>query len=271
VNSQFKAFRSFKTLSVARVSSAFSPASLFKAGEQGAWYDPSDLSTLFQDAAGTIPVTAGNQQVGLMRDKSGRGNHASQTVSSSRPIIRSSGGLWYLEFDGVDDFFVTSAINFAASDKMGVFAGVMKLTDSTLGVVAELSANIGSSDGSLIVTAPSGSASASFSAGFRGTVRKDRTSPLSYAAPFTGILSADGDIAAGSTRLRINGATVASDASGLGTGSFGNWPLYIGRRGGTTLPFRGYLSGLIVRGATTDAATITSIEKLLAAKSGMTM
>lgn len=36
----------------------FSPADLFSAGEQGAWYDPSDFSTLFTDSAGTTPVTA---------------------------------------------------------------------------------------------------------------------------------------------------------------------------------------------------------------------
>lgn len=36
----------------------------------GAWFDPSDLSTLYQDAAGTIPVTAVEQPVGLMLDKS---------------------------------------------------------------------------------------------------------------------------------------------------------------------------------------------------------
>ena len=48
----------------------FSPLSWFAAGEQGAWYDPSDLTTLFQDSAGTIPVTAVEQPVGLMLDKS---------------------------------------------------------------------------------------------------------------------------------------------------------------------------------------------------------
>jgi len=48
----------------------FSPASLFSAGEQGAWYDPSDFSTLFTDSAGTTPVTAVEQFVGLMLDKS---------------------------------------------------------------------------------------------------------------------------------------------------------------------------------------------------------
>lgn len=35
----------------------------------GALFDPSDMSTMFQDAAGTIPVTAVEQPVGLMLDK----------------------------------------------------------------------------------------------------------------------------------------------------------------------------------------------------------
>jgi hypothetical protein len=48
----------------------FSPASLFASNEPGVWYDPSDTSTLFQDAAGTTPVTAVEQPVGLMLDKS---------------------------------------------------------------------------------------------------------------------------------------------------------------------------------------------------------
>ena len=44
--------------------------SLFSNGEQGFFYDPNDLSTMFQDAAGTTPVTAAEQPVGLMLDKS---------------------------------------------------------------------------------------------------------------------------------------------------------------------------------------------------------
>ena len=43
---------------------------LFAAGEQGVWYDPADFSTLFQDSAGTTPVTAVGQPVGLVLDKS---------------------------------------------------------------------------------------------------------------------------------------------------------------------------------------------------------
>ena len=54
----------------------FSPGELFANGEQGAWYDPSDFSTLYQDSAGTTPVTDLGQPVGLMLDKAnwdGRG------------------------------------------------------------------------------------------------------------------------------------------------------------------------------------------------------
>lgn len=50
---------------------SYSVMSLFAAGEQGVWFDPSDFSTLFQDSAGLTPVTAVGQTVGLMFDKSG--------------------------------------------------------------------------------------------------------------------------------------------------------------------------------------------------------
>ena len=53
----------------------------------GALFDPSDLSTLYQDAAGTIPVTAVEQPVGKMLDKSGNGYHATQSVTASRPVL----------------------------------------------------------------------------------------------------------------------------------------------------------------------------------------
>ena len=49
---------------------AWYPSSLFTASEQGVVYDPRDLSTMFQDSAGTTPVTADGQPVGLVLDKS---------------------------------------------------------------------------------------------------------------------------------------------------------------------------------------------------------
>lgn len=65
---------------------------LWKAGEQGIYLDASDLSTMFQDATGTTPVYAPGQgqvdpPVGRILDKSGRGNHAYQTTTTSRPTL----------------------------------------------------------------------------------------------------------------------------------------------------------------------------------------
>lgn len=48
---------------------SFSPSSVFGVSDLGAWYDPSDLLTLFQDSAGTTPVTATGNPIGLMLDK----------------------------------------------------------------------------------------------------------------------------------------------------------------------------------------------------------
>ena len=43
---------------------------LFANNEQGFFYDPNDLSTMFKDAAGTVPITGAGQPVMLMLDKS---------------------------------------------------------------------------------------------------------------------------------------------------------------------------------------------------------
>lgn len=61
------------------------PAALFGGGAGGAWYDP--CRGLFQDAAGTEPVTAPGQTVALMRDLSGNGRHATQATAAARPVF----------------------------------------------------------------------------------------------------------------------------------------------------------------------------------------
>lgn len=80
----------------------WTPASLFAASEQGVWLDESDLSTMFQDLAGTVPAVV-DMPVGKRLDKSGSGNHWTAPNASSRPILRLTGGLYSLQWDGVDD------------------------------------------------------------------------------------------------------------------------------------------------------------------------
>ena len=48
----------------------FTIPELYKNGEQGVWFDPSDLSTMFKDADGLISVTKDGHPEGLILDKS---------------------------------------------------------------------------------------------------------------------------------------------------------------------------------------------------------
>jgi hypothetical protein len=74
---------SLMALAIRRAYGGFSPASLFANGEQGVFYDISDTATLFQDSAGVTPVTAVEQTVGLILDKSkgGVGTNGAKRVN----------------------------------------------------------------------------------------------------------------------------------------------------------------------------------------------
>lgn len=88
---------------------SFDPATLFQAGQAGAWYDPSDLSTLWQDTAATVPVTAAGQSVARVDDKSGNGKHLTQGTAANCPIFQVDGSAHpYLLFDGLAHFLSAS-------------------------------------------------------------------------------------------------------------------------------------------------------------------
>lgn len=79
----------------------------------GAYYDPSVMSSLFQDAAAAVPVTAAGQSVRRMNDLSGNGKHMIAPSDAARPVLTSEvvDGVtyWYLLVDGVNDFMVPSS------------------------------------------------------------------------------------------------------------------------------------------------------------------
>ena len=248
---------------------SFSPQALFAIGQQGAWYDPSDLSTLFQDAAGTIPVTGTGQPVGLMLDKSGRGNHASQATAASRPIFRDVGGLRYLECDGVDDGMVTGNIDFTGTDKMFVCAGLRTLSTVTAAVV-ELSVGVGPYNGTFLLAAHVDDGN-NFRFRAKGTLQRDATSTPTYRPPVSVVAVGQANIPGDTTAMRLNGTPNGETEGDLGTGNFGNYPLYLFRRGGATLPFNGIFYGAIIAGAAYSASQIASAERYLAGKSGVTV
>jgi|GEM_PF-3268664 len=364
---------------------AFDPASLFKNGEQGFLLDPSDLSTMFQDAAGTVPVTAVGQPLGLVLDKSkglvmgseliitldlttwatvnspevtkntfttaatggvrldgvlqngtwykciveldstvgvqlyggqqvvtlpgtGRrtitlyyeasaagfyfrnsgagtttihslsiesiaGNHAYQTTSASRPILRKNAvtGANYLEFDGSDDFLQIANIDFSATDKMSLFTGVRK-NASSVRILCELSSNMNSNSGSFYLTAPE---TGQGQYGFKARANANQQTSMTALTQNTSIddicvLSASSDLSADRNTIRRNGLLSAISYD-LGTGNFGNYPLFIGRRSGTSLSFNGHIYSLICVGRLTTDSETKALEKEIAKLTGVSL
>ena len=248
----------------------FDPASLFAQGEQGVWYDPSDLSTLFQDAAGTVPVTAVEQPVGRILDKSGRGFHATQATATSRPVLRQDGnGKHYLYFDGVDDFLVTPTIT-PGIDKVQVFAGVRRL-QSVDEIIAETGVNSASLGAFYFVAERNYNRYGFAGRGNRIGATNDQVFLNFFPPPDTAVLTATQDINGNTpARMRRNaGAWSNSINTTFGGGNFLAYPLYIGRRAGTTLPFNGHLYSLILRfGSNLPIAAIEQAEAWINTKTG---
>lgn len=247
--------------------------SLFSNNEQGFAYDPNDLTTMFQDAMGTVPVTTAGQPVGLIRDKSGRNNHAFQTVSASRPILQRNAttGTYYLAFDGTDDSLVTNSIDFTVTDKVSLFAAyknILPLTSYKL--LLELSGNSDTTNGTFGIFAPALASDVGFTVSSRGTSQIKNNiinQPITQGL----ILSCSLSISPPLNVNKVNGVQAANNTAPQGIGNYGNYPIYIGRRAGNTNPFAGHLYGLIGIGRLTTDSESLALEKAIAKNIGVTL
>ncbi|MEN6644286.1 MAG: hypothetical protein ABFE08_17745 [Armatimonadia bacterium] len=176
----------------------------------------------------------------------------------------------YLRYNGTNSTMQTAAIDFTSTDKMSVFAGVRKLSDAAAMHFVERSASTFSNNGAFTLNnfnPQSGAVSSLYSFISKGTIYPITAPRASgYVAPITNVVTALGDIPADSAILRVNGSQVASDNGDQGTENYGNHPLYLGARAGSSGWFNGRDYGLIVLGRTATATEIASTEAWLNAR-----
>ena len=251
------------------------PSLLFANAERGVWFDASDITTLFQDPAGTIPVTATGQPVGKWLDKSGNNNHATQNTSGSRPTYQvDQYGYPYLDFDGVNDFMITPSINFTTTDKLQASVGLLthnSASAGTAGIAIELGTDVNAVNGSFYISAPSNTADHGFALRGTTTIAARVNNIVSGDDVLTGLFdisqsAKEAELIARLARQTAASASISWTGTSAGTGNFGNLPLYIGARAGTLFLFKGHMYQIVVRGAESTAVQLVQIENWINSK-----
>lgn len=97
---------------------AFSPSDLTNLL---AWYDASDITTLWQDDGRTTQVSADDDAIGAWDDKSGNGEHVTQATAANRPTYKTGivNSLPVVRCDGTNDKFTASI---PQSDPVHIYA-----------------------------------------------------------------------------------------------------------------------------------------------------
>jgi hypothetical protein len=95
------------------------------------WYDSADLASMAQNADGTGAVTVGSQ-VGYWADKSGSGNHLTQSSGANRPTLTANqvNGRDALRFDGSNDFLTRTG--YTAQTSLTGLTRIMVISSSQL-------------------------------------------------------------------------------------------------------------------------------------------
>ena len=181
--------------------------------------------------------------------------------------------IYFLAFDGADDFLQTNNIDFTVTNETSLFAGVRKLSDAGTGTVCELGTAAETTKSAFVLLAPAANGSNHYNFRSYGSAGAAAGTPTvtAFPAPHSAVLRATGEISTNTCELLINGGSKQSVAVSQGTGNYGNYPLYIGRRGGTSLPFNGHIYSLIGVGRLSTDSETKAIEKELAKRTGVTL
>lgn len=255
----------------------FKPStSLFAAGEKGVWFDAGDLSTLFQDVAGTQPVTAVGQFVGKWLDKSGNGKHAVAAAdNNTRPTyqIDAEGNPNVTFTKSPATQLATPAIDFRSTAQMTVCVGINVLDSGSAGVAVELGTdvNAAANSGSFLIGAPGATTDHSLYLRGTSTIRAAVNNVSDGDDIITGLF----DISQATKELeliprlnysQLTGSQITWTGTDAGTGNFGNLPLYLGSRSGLGTPYGGKIYQVIVRGAASTTTEVYQIETFTDAK-----
>lgn len=241
-------------------------ATLFSNGQNGFAFAPWKNDTLFQERTGasaTTPAGVGDP-VGTMKDVSGNGLYAVATADGKRGVLRQTGGgLYYIEFDGLDDGYRISGLTLGTEQYEWV--GIEQVNGDPW--FSEHSSNASANDGEFFYGSSGSSWLTHRDAGNHAAPGTSNWADglhiieRNYVADDIGHYYLDG-------QEQSNG-TVTGTAKGESsvTDTYN-----IGCRNQASLFFSDKLFGhILIDGATPSSGNITSMREILAEKAGVTL
>lgn len=238
-----------------------------RSGDTLTFFDvlPAHFSLAGSGAASNI----GDNTVAAPQVKRGSGPTAYQRVTTASDVVEAGQqDLWYLSFDGVDDWLTTASMALAAGGRT-VIAALQKRSAAGVGTVVETGPDWSAAAGAINLIAPSMPATANYGSRTRPAASPSNLdSPASFAPPHTAVLSLR--LAAGSHVLRVNGAAVASGAPADAVSAL-TAAINIGARSGGSRFGALNLYGLIVIDRALNDFEMARAEAWAAAKCGVVL
>lgn len=214
---------------------------MFANGKKGFWYDPYDLNTMFQDDTAEIPVAALEQTVGMIMDKSGNNNHATQNTASRKPFVNSSG----LSFDGVDDGLFTPNIDLTQSTNLTIIVLSKRLSNTLNQTILASSSLFSTNSGAVLLDSTVSTTTSRLAYSDANLVNRNLVSSVENSRNKNVLTVAKIDLVTKHLSLKEDEAVVSSTISALTSANFGNFVWNIGRRNGSNA-FNGYISQMLM-------------------------
>ena len=206
---------------------SFAPTDL--GADLQAWYDIQDIASMYQTTDTSTPAVV-NSPVGRVNDKSGNARHLTQSDSGKRPVLRQSGSVYYLEFDGSDDN-LTTTINFGSANKLAVLAGFTNRAQTDLAGYLEMTSSSSPGPATMRVRQRASGPLTVWDALLSATSGEGSgcNATANTTAPNSMVMVSQHDVAGDLSTIRVNGVAGSNGAGDKGTNALGSMDVNVGK------------------------------------------
>lgn len=227
--------------------------------------DASDLSTLFTDSTGTVPVTTTGDAVGAWRSKAAGAHLFIQATTGNKPAYNVTAERPSVYWNGLAARWLAATVNFSSINAVTICTAMRCESTTSNKTLFNHNGTSTQSFEQRLTTTPTVSA---FSRG-DGTSRSG-TVAMSAGAQ-TRVITTFHRITTALCRASIDNTTGTDVTFSQGTGNYANAETRIGNRGDGTLTHYGHIYAQAVFTDILSGDDLTNVKAWMAEKAGITL